>query len=67
MTIRWCVLSAMKRRLLAASASTLPGKNSGLSPVSWLRASWNFNGFSLSVFLSLWILMSREMTRSSSS
>ena len=53
MTIRWCVLSAMNRRLPASSASTLPGKNSGLAAVSVDRASSNLSGFSLSVFFSL--------------
>src|SRR5207248_1631973 len=45
MTIRWCVLSAMNSRLPAWSASTLPGKNKGLSPDSLWRASSNLSGF----------------------
>ncbi len=42
----------MNRRLLASSASTLPGKNSGLAADSEKRASSNLIGFSLSVFFS---------------
>jgi len=53
MMMRWCVLSAMKSRLLSASATILPGKYKGLSPDSLLRASSKRIGFSFSVFFFL--------------
>ena len=62
MTMRWCVLSAMNRRLPALSATTLPGKYSGLLDAFSACSLVKCIGLSLSVRLARWRRMSLSMT-----